>query len=185
MKKRFVIAALLSAVVATPSFAADTEGKVYAGIRAGQSNLTNSPIGFGVFGGYTIFEPNTFKGKFFSKLKISVEGEYMDHGSANYSIGSVKASSIGASAVAKYPFNSKFSALVSAGLARTTVDTTIAPVTFFGTTIPGSSTTSTSFGLHGGVAGEYNVIPEVTLRAGYDFYPNSVNMLSAAAIYNF
>lgn len=180
MKKIFVIAALLSVVVATPASASD--GKAYAGIRVGQSNLTDNPLGFGILGGYTIAEPNTLKGNnFLSKLKIAVEGEYINLGSSSYATGSVKASSIGVSLVAKYPFNDQFSALASAGLARTTVETKI---NAFGP-FPGFSSSSTSLGVHGGIAGEYNLTREFTLRGGYDFYPNSRDLISVAGIFNF
>lgn len=176
--KRIVIVALLSVFVAAPAVAADTAGG-YVGVKLGQSDVTGSPFGFGVYGGYNA-GPIIKSNDFMSKVSFAGEAEYTDFGSNSYSIfGSgitVKAYAIGAAVAATYPINPQFSVIAKAGLARSTTTVTCA-----GGFCPGSNNT---IGLRYGAAGQYNLTQAIGLRVGYDAYPD-YSMMSVGAVMKF
>ncbi len=181
--KRLTVIALSSAFIATPAFAeydgvADKVGTVHVGIKAGFTNYVNSPTGVGIYGGYTIVGPNTFRGDFFSKISIAVEGEYADLGSTDYFYSDYKADAIGVSAAATYPINRQFSATAKAGVARTSD-------TFTSRTNPFFSYSNSYVGLHAGIAGQFHVNQQVGFFAAYDIYPNSYSMMSVGALFKF
>jgi len=180
---KIAIAALLSIFVAANAAAAsegvaDQEGTIHAGIKLGPSDVTGSPIGFGVYGGYTLFGPNTFKNHaFFSKLSIAVEGEYVNLGNSSSGGLSYNAATLGGVAAATYPINEKFSVIVKAGMASVTGKIS-------GCGGGWCNASSTSIGLHTAAAGHFNITPKIGLRAGYDSYP-SYRMISAGAVFKF
>jgi len=182
---KIVVSILLSLFVAANAWAAsggaDPKGTIHVGVKAGPSNLTNSPIGFGVYGGYTLFGPNTFKNNyFFSKLSFAVEGEYVSLGS----VSGYSASTMGVVAAATYPINERFSAIAKAGVASLTHK--YPNVYWCGTFSLCNGTASvTTTGVHGGIAGQFNLTPKIGLRAGYDFYPDGFSMLSASGVFKF
>ena len=174
--KRIAIAALLSVFVAAPAVAADAAG-VYAGIKVGPSDVTGSPLGFGLYGGYNI-DPGATS-KITTKVSFSGEAEYTNLGS-NTTFGvTYKASAIGFVVAATYPINQQFSVIGKAGLARTAYDVTCPGCGPFG------SYTKNTIGLRAGVAGQYNLTQQIGLRAGLDFYPDSYSMISAGAVIKF
>ena len=175
MKKIIIIAALLSVFVAAPAVAADAAG-IYAGIKIGPSDVTGSPLGFGLYGGYNI-DPGVTS-KITTKVSFAGEAEYTNLGS-NTTLGiTYKASAIGFVVAATYPINQQFSVIGKAGLARTAYD-----VTCPGCGAAWNNTTNT-IGLRAGAAGQYNLTQQVGLRAGLDFYPN-YSMISAGAVIKF
>lgn len=159
--KQITVVALLSVFVATPALAeadgaADSQGTVHVGVKAGFMDYANDPTGVGVYGGYTIIGPNTFKSNaFFSKISIAIEGEH----STSIASGNNKVSTFGFAGAATYPINKQFSAIAKAGVARSSSKN--AP----------ASSYNNDVGLHGGIAGQYNLNHQIGLLAGYDFYP--------------
>jgi len=179
---RIAIAVLSSIALATPAVAAtggvaDSAGIIHLGAKLGPSNVRGKPSGFGIFGGYTIFGPNTFKeNNFLSKVSIAAEGEYVDLGNTPVSAtATYKASTFGVVGAATYPINAQFAVIAKAGLASITRT--------FNCGVWCDS--SSIIGLHGGAAGQYNLSPLMSLRAGYDFYPDGYSMMSASALYKF
>jgi hypothetical protein len=182
---KIAVSILLTLFVAANALAAggvaDKKGTIHVGVKAGPSNLTNSPIGFGVYGGYTLFGPNTFKNNnFFSKLSFAVEGEYVSLGS----VSDYSASTMGVVATATFPINEQFSAIAKAGPASVTHKY---PTAYFcGTfTLCTGTASVTTTGVHGGIAGHYNITPKIGVRAGYDFYPDGFSMMSASGVFKF
>lgn len=180
---KIAVVALLSAFFAAPAFAeydgvADKAGTIHAGAKLGFTNYVNSPVGYGIYGGYTILGPNTFKGNFFSRISIAAEGEYVSLGKTSYTFGNYKASAMGAAAAATYPINKQFSATAKAGVSRTTNNFTSA-------TNPLASYSNSYIGLHGGIAGQFHLDQHIGFLAAYDFYPNGHDMMSVSAMYKF
>lgn len=181
--KKITAVALLSAFIAAPAFAeydgvADKEGTIYAGVKAGFTNYVNSPMGIGIYGGYTILGPGTFNGNFFSKISIAVEGEYVNLGKTSYLFGDYKADAMGVAAAATYPINRQFSATAKAGVSRTTNKYTSANNPFV-------NYNYSYIGLHGGIAGQFHLNDKIGFLAGYDFYPNGYDMMSISAMFKF
>lgn len=182
--KPIAVVALLTTFIAAPAFAeydgvADKAGTIHAGVKLGFSNYVNSPLGYGIYGGYTILGPNTFKGNpFFSKISIAVEGELASLGSTSYAFGDYRASVMGAAATATYPINRQFSATAKAGVSRSTN-------TYTDRTNPALDYSQAHIGLHGGIAGQYHLDPHVGFLAAYDFYPNGYDLMSVSAMYKF
>lgn len=181
---KIAVSILLTVFVAANALAAggvaDAKGTIHVGVKAGPSNLTTSPIGFGVYGGYTLFGPNTFKNNdFFSKVSFAVEGEYVDLGSVT----GYSASTMGAVAAATYPINDQFSAIAKAGVASVTHKFPSAYICGF--TICTGTASVTTTGVHGGIAGQYNLTQKIGLRAGYDFYPDGFSMMSVSGVFKF
>ena len=179
---KFAFATVLSILVSVnTAFAAegnaDKEGTIHVGIKAGPSDVSGSPTGFGVYGGYTLFGPNTFKNNdFLSKLSFAVEGEYVDLGSSTSWGITYSASTLGGVAAATYPVNEKFSVIVKAGMASVT-----SKISGCGWGWCGSST---SIGLHTGAAAHFNITPNIGVRAGYDSY-SGYRMMSANGVFKF
>lgn len=181
--KRIAAVALLSVFVTTPAFAeydgvADKVGTVHAGVKLGFTNYVNSPMGFGIYGGYTIVGPDTFRGNFFSKISIAVEGEYVNLGKTNYAFGDYKANGLGVAAAATYPINRQFSATAKAGVSRTSN-------TYTDRTNPYINYSNSYIGLHGGIAGQFHLNQQIGFLAAYDFYPNGYDMMSVGAMFKF
>ena len=178
---KIAIAVLLSIFISVNAAAsegvADQEGTIHAGIKLGPSDVTGNPIGFGVYGGYTLFGPNTFKNQaFFSKLSMAVEGEYVHLGNASSLGVSYSAATLGAVAAATYPINDQFSVIVKAGMASVTSKASGCGLL--------CNASSTSIGVHTGAAGHFNITPKIGVRAGYDSYPNH-SMLSVGGVFKF
>ena len=178
---RIILATLLSMFAATNAIAAggaaDQEGTIYAGVKVGPSDVGGGTTGFGAYGGYTLFGPNTFKNNdFFSKLSFAVEGEYVDLGKSTTWGITYSATTLGAMAAATYPLNEKFSIIVKAGMSSVT------------SKISGCgwwcNTSSTSIGLHTAAAGHFNITPKIGVRAGYDSY-SGYRLMSASGVFKF
>lgn len=182
--KKITAVALLSAFVATPVLAdydgvADKVGTVHGGVKLGFTNYVNSPMGFGVYGGYTVVGPDTFKGNaFFSRISIAAEGEYVSLGSTSYTYGNYRADALGVAAAATYPINRQFSATAKAGISRTSN-------TYKDKANSLLNYSHAHIGLHGGIAGQYHLNPKLGFLAAYDFYPNGYDMMSVSALYKF
>lgn len=178
---KIVVSILLTFFMAANALAAggvaDKEGTIHIGAKVGPSDVNGSPIGFGVYGGYTIFGPDTFKNHaFFSKVSIAVEGEYVNLGNSSSLGVSYNAATLGAVAAASYPINEQFSLIVKAGMASVTSK--------FSGCSWGCNASSTSIGVHAGAAGHFNITPKIGVRAGFDTYPN-YSMLSASGVFKF
>ena len=178
---KFAVSILLTFLMAANAVAAggvaDPKGTIHVGVKAGPSDVTGSPMGIGIYGGYTLFGPNTFKqNAFLSKLSFAVEGEYVNLGSTTTWGVTYRASTMGAVAAATYPINDKFSAIAKLGVASV-----LSEVSGCGNWC---NVSSTSIGVHAGAAGQFNLTPQIALRAGYDNYPNH-SMLSASGVFKF
>lgn len=178
---KIVVSILLSLFVAANALAAggvaDKKGTIHIGAKVGPSDVTGSPVGVGIYGGYTLFGPNTFnQNEFLSKLSFAVEGEYVNLGSASSGGLTYSAYTMGAVAAATYPLNEQFSVIVKAGVA--TVTSEITGCGWF------CDVSSTSIGAHAGAAGQFNLTPQIALRAGYDNYPKH-SMMSFSGVYKF
>lgn len=168
--KKIAIAALLSAVVAAPAVAAD----MYAGVNVGQTKYDfqagaakDTSTAFGILGGYTFNE------------NLAAEAAYTSLGSVDVGPGTtVKGSAISLSGVGSYPFSKEFSIFGKLGFARTTADAT------------GQASENKSAVVFG-LGGQYNVSPEIGIRAGFDRYKvgstNSINadVMSIGAVFKF
>lgn len=181
--KKIAIAALLSAFAAAPAFA-ENDGGIYLGVKAGSSDVGGSAIGGGLYGGF-IIDPSvtssfTSKSEFTKNLSFAGEAEYTVLGSTDSTWGTYKASAIGAVLAVTYSFNTQFSAIAKAGLARTTYEYTC-------TVLCGgwSGWNTSTTGLRLGAAGQYSLTEQIGLRAGYDIYPDGFSQLSAGAVFKF
>lgn len=178
---KIAVSILLSFFVAANAVAAggvaDKKGTIHIGLKVGPSDVTGSPTGFGIYGGYTLFGPNTFKqNDFLSKLSFAVEGEYVNLGSASTLGLTYSATTMGAAAAATYPLNEQFSVIAKAGVSSVTSEVTGCGVF--------CNVSTTSIGLHTGAAGQYNLTPQIALRAGYDSYPKH-SMMSFSGVFKF
>lgn len=179
--KKIAVAALLSVFVATPAFAEKGTG-IYAGVKLGQADVGGNTIGFGVYGGYNIDQSVTSKmfghSKFMDKVSFAGEGEYSRLGSNSTGGVSYKASAIGVVLAGTYTFNQQFSAIAKAGLARTTNE-------FSCSTVFCGAYSNSTIGLRYGAAGQFHLNEKISLRAGYDEYPDGFSQVSAGAVFNF
>ncbi|HEY0665433.1 MAG TPA: outer membrane beta-barrel protein [Gallionella sp.] len=178
---KFAASMLLTFFVAANAMAAggvaDKKGTIHVGVKVGPSDVTGSPVGVGVYGGYTLFGPNTFnQNEFLSKLSFAVEGEYVNLGSTTTWGVTYSAYTMGAVAAATYPLNEQFSVIAKAGVASVTSE-----ITGCGWWCNASST---SIGAHAGAAGQFNLTPQIALRAGYDSYPKH-SMMSFSGVFKF
>lgn len=159
---RTVLAALLFTFIATPVKAGD----MYTGIKLGKSRhsitgVINTPVAFGVFGGYTI-NPN-----------LAVEAEYISLGN----FGNNKATAADVSALFLYPGDEPFSLYAKISYASTAWK------------IPGQVQYNSSF-THG-FGLRYHTTPSTSFRFAWDRYlignPDVINVdvLSVAGIYRF
>jgi OmpA-OmpF porin, OOP family len=143
--KKHTIAILLSAFAVAPAVAADTG--FYAGAKLGSvsnsvGGISESSSSFGVFGGYTI-NPN-----------VAFEVGYTDLGTGDF--GAISFSAIELSAVGFLPINRQLLLFGKLGMANTAE-------TGFGLT--GNRTDLTY-----GIGGQYNVVPTVGVRVGWERY---------------
>lgn len=165
--KKIAIAALLSAIVAAPAFAAD-EG-FYAGVTLGQAR-TNAFAGaaltksndtvYGILGGYQ-----------FTK-NWGAEAFYTGAGKWATAAASGKADTYGINAVGTVPLSDAFSLYGKLGYATT-------KSTASGAGVTGAKRNAATYGL-GGV---YNVTPAIGIRFGWDRYAAAVNT-GATSNYN-
>lgn len=153
--KKIAIAALLSAIVAAPAFAAD-EG-FYAGVTLGQARTgtvapamtkSNDTV-LGVLGGYQ-FNKNW-----------GAEAFYTGAGKWSTTTASGKADAWGINAVGTLPLSDAFSLYGKLGYASTKSTASSVPAA-----ITGATRGAATYGL-GGV---YNVNPSVGIRFGWDRY---------------
>jgi len=144
--KKIALAVMLSAVVATPVFAADT----YVGVNVGTNKTgysgVDSSIGFGVLGGYS-----------FSK-NIAVEASYYNLGDANIPGSTVKFSGslITVAAVGSLPVTNELSLMGKLGYANSSVST------------PGNSVSRGD--IFYGIGAQYSVSKAVAVRINYDMF---------------
>lgn len=137
---------MLSAVVATPVFAADT----YVGVNVGRNQTGYSGIdsstGFGVLGGASVGE------------NFAVEATYNNLGDANIPGSTVKLSGslITGAVVGSLPVTDELSLLGKLGYAISSVST------------PGNSVSRGD--IIYGIGAQYSVSKTVALRVNYDFF---------------
>jgi OmpA-OmpF porin, OOP family len=168
--KKIAIAALLSAIVAAPAFAAD-EG-FYAGVTLGQAR-TNAMTGaaltksndtvYGILGGYQI------------NKNFGAEAFYTGAGKWATTTASGKADAYGINAVGTLPLSDAFSLYAKLGYATTKSTASSAPAG-----VTGAKRNAATYGL----GGTYNVTPAVGIRLGWDRYSAAVVSTGATSNYN-
>jgi OOP family OmpA-OmpF porin len=177
--KKIAIVALLSAFVAAPAFAADTGPYIGASVGRASSDLTGSksPVGFALQGGYQ-FNKN-----------FAVEAQYADFGQFA-PIGSLKGTSLSASAVGILPFNAEWSGYGRLGYAS--VDSKVS-----GSGLAGGDGTYKKSGLTYGIGGQFNATQALGIRFGVDQYKaggtqgawllldNTITAVSLGVVYKF
>jgi OOP family OmpA-OmpF porin len=156
--KKIVIAALLSAVIATPALA-DNTGKYYVAGDFGTASYSNmpgwsNPTVIRIAGGYH-FSP-----------VLAVEVGYSMFGDSNtitslYGPATTSASSFQISAVGSVPLNKQFDLIGKLGLASNSEDYADAS---------GNSLSWTQSDLLIGFGAQFHVNPQVSVRALYDHY---------------
>jgi opacity protein-like surface antigen len=150
--------------VSAPAIAED----MYAGIKLGSSSYgLASTTAIGGFVGYHL---NTID------KHLSIEGEVMSLGSANYFGTNQSIDSFGVSGVYAYPIDQKLSVFGKAGLSS--VSWTYAN--------PNRNAawngSFSSVGINLGAGADYRITPQFSLRAGYDSY---TSLLYAAGMVSF
>lgn len=168
--KKIALAALLSAIVATPAFAAD-EG-FYAGLTLGQSktsnpfangNLTKSTdTVYGVLGGYQ-FTKNWGAEAFFTGA-----GKWTAQ-STGGAIANGKGDAWGIVGTGTLPLNDSFSLYGKLGYAST-------KTTASGAGITGATRGAATFGL----GATYNATPSVGIRLGWDRFGSAITDATGA-----
>lgn len=162
--KKIVVAALLSAVVATPAVAENMYAEIKLGsVNYGYGNVTNnSQAGFGLLGGYSINE------------NFAMEVEYNNLGGFDSAPATIKGSAFGVSGVVSYPLNPNFSLFGKLGISNSSLDETFSELTI----------SHNNTGLSVGLGGQYNIGERVGIRIGYDLYPvgNSTSGTSSAGM---
>ncbi len=162
--KKFIAAALLSTVVATPVFAADSGG--YAGVTLGRSK-TDNPVAGTITTKDTDTVGGILLGYQFTK-NWGAEVFYTSAGKLDYTdpgVGTVsgKANALGINAVGTAPISDAFSLYAKLGYASTKVDVSSNPAD---PTVVGERRGSVT----GGVGALYNVSKDVGIRLGWDTY---------------
>jgi len=155
--KKIAIAAILSAFVAAPAFAAD----MYVGVNVGKNQMdfsgVNSSTAIGVLGGYS-FNQN-----------VAAEVAYTNLGDADDNGFTLSGHVFSVAAVGSLPLNKDFSLLGKLGVASSTVEEL------------GYSESKTD--LTYGIGAQYNVSKTVGVRLGYDsFKVGSTNTKDSALI---
>lgn len=160
--KKIAIAALLSAVVAAPAFAADNG--FYVGVDLGRSKTSNpypaaamtksSDTVFGILGGYQ-FTKNWGAEVFYTGV-----GKFA--ATAGAQSGTGKADAYGIVGVGTLPLSDAFSLYGKLGFASTKTTASSAPRVG----LSGTTRSAATFGL-GAI---YNVTPAVGIRLGWDRY---------------
>jgi OOP family OmpA-OmpF porin len=155
--KKTVIAALLSAVVATPAVAAETGfylGAKFGSVNYGYDNVSNnSQAGYGLLGGYAV---NDY---------FAVEAEFNRLGGFDTVDSIIKGKSFGISCVGSLPLNPEFSLYGKMGITSSSLEDSPQPGYL------GGIYTYTNTGLNIGFGGQFNVNEAVGIRFGYDIYP--------------
>lgn len=175
--KKILVAALLSAVVATPAFAAPNgaDAGAYGGFTVGQSK-TDSPLGY-VSTDDTDTGGSLFIGYQYTK-NWSVEAFYANMGNqvvrnaAGTVTGTGDSDAYGLNVVGTAPLNESFSLYGKLGYARTQTD--------FASTPAGTIVGRDLSGITGGVGGLFNIDKKVGIRFGWDTYELSTAVAGAA-----
>lgn len=171
---RFLTVVLLLASFTRQAYAAeagiaDMEGTIHAGIKIGSSNINNSS-GAGFLAGYTLFGPNTFtNSELLSRMSIAIEGEYVDLTGFSSARTLRNVSTFGFVGAASYPISKSYSVIAKLGLASSTRKNSCGQVWCDSTT---------TYGLHGAAAWQYNVGKRMAFLAGYDYYNGGYSMIS-------
>ncbi|MDX8385059.1 MAG: hypothetical protein R8M11_00920 [Gallionella sp.] len=170
---------MISQAFAENSGAADSEGTLHSGLKLGKSNVASSPAGYGIYAGYTFYGPGSFSMKYLEKISVAAELEATSLGAFNNSSTIFNGTVYAISGVATYPVNEDISFISKAGIARTIREYDCGSFTCRDTS------TKKSFGVHLGVAGQYKLTRLMSLRGGYDIYPDGANIISISAVYLF
>jgi hypothetical protein len=168
---------MISQVFAENSGVVDSEGTVHFGFKLGQSNVVSSSTGYGIYAGYTFYGPGSFSMKYLERASVAAEMELTSLGPFQNSRVKFFGSVYGVSGVATYPVNQDIALITKAGIARTIRKYDC------GWSACGDVPSSKSLGLHLGIAGQYKLSDLMSLRGGYDVYPEGVAALSISAVY--
>ena len=178
--KRFLMAALLSAFLASPAAATDTG--FYIGAKFGSVNYdyanvsNNSQAGYSLLGGFTISE------------YFAMEAEFNRLGGFDTFDSTIKGKSFGISGVGTMPLNPEFSLYGKMGISSSTLEDSPRPG------FSGPVFTYTNTGLSFGFGGKFNVGNSAGILFGYDSYPvgdaaltntSHAGMLYIGALFNF
>lgn len=165
--KKILVAALLSAVVATPAFAAPNgaDAGVYGGFTVGQSK-TDSPLGYistddkdtggSLFLGYQ-YTKNWGVEAFYAQV-----GKQTVQNAGATVTGSGDSDAYGLNVVGTAPLNDSFSVYGKLGYARTQTNFASAPA--------GNIVGRDLSGVTGGIGGIYNIDKKMGIRFGFDRY---------------
>ncbi len=181
---KFAIATLLSVFMISPAVAdnatvVDSEGTIHVGFKMGQSNISGSRSGFGIQGSYTLLSPGYFQLAYLDRTSIAVEGEFVNLGTYRNTSNSFSAAAYGVAGTAAYPVGPSVNVVAKAGLAN------LSRKQGCGWTTCTNTSSSSDFGLHFGVAGQYNLASDLSLGVGYDLYPGKITIFSVNAVYTF
>lgn len=172
--KKIAIAALLSAIVAAPAFAADTGG--YAGVTLGQARTGTVAPGavmtksndtvYGILGGYQ-FDNNWGAEAFYTGA-----GKWAATSAGVPASG--KADAWGVVAVGTLPLSDAFSLYGKLGYASTKTKANS----------PTLDLSATRNAATYGLGGTYNVNPSVGIRLGWDRYGTAINTAALGKVNN-
>ena len=186
---KFSIAGLFYILVISQAFAensgaensgdVDSEGTFHSGLKLSKSNVAKSSVGYGVYGGYTFYGPGSFSMKYLDKASVAGEIEFVGLGNFRNASKTFRGVVYGVSGVVTYPINQDFAFVTKAGIAR------IARKYDCGWSTCADVSSNKSIGLHLGVAGQYKLSRLMSLRGGYDVYPEGATAISISAVYRF
>lgn len=174
--KKILVAALLSAVVATPAFAAPNgaDAGVYGGFTVGQSKA-DAPLGYvstddkdtggSVFIGYQ-YTKNWGVEAFYANM-----GKQVVQNAGATVIGTGDSDAYGINVVGTAPLNESFSLYGKLGYARTQTNFSSTANTIIG---------NDRSGVTGGLGGIYNIDKKVGIRFGWDTYELSAGSTGVA-----
>jgi len=182
--KKILAAALLSTVVATPVFAADSGGYNYIGVSVGHTKTENPYTGLGTMTKDTDTAAGSLFGGYQFTKNWGLELFYTSAGKLEFSTGSnISGTAYGFRAVGTLPINDAFSVYGKFGYADVKTDCNSCAVT-------GDKHNTVT----GGLGGQYNVNKEVGITLGWDQYELSTgggaakpktNIVSIGALYKF
>jgi len=165
--KRVAIAALMSAVAATPAVAADKGlyiGAKLGVVNYGYSNVyNNSQAGYGLVGGYAL---NDY---------FALEAEINNLGGFETLYSIIKGSSYGVSGVVTLPMDPYFSLFAKLGVTSSSLEDSPQ------NGASGGTHTYTNTGLSIGIGGQFNVNEAVGIRLGFDSYQVGDAAISATS----
>jgi len=166
--KRLLAVALLSTVVATPVFAA--ESGAYIGVTVGSSKTDNP------YPGNTVTKDTDTVGSILAGYQynknLGVEVFYAGVGKLEANCGagcsaSIKGDAVGINVVGTAPISDMFALYAKLGYASTKTDVSVTGV---------AGTGNRHSALTGGVGGQYNVTKDVGIRLGWDGYEESATI---------